>query len=98
MVRAASLEEEWVALQQRKASMQHQKPKLAVLVVLSSLVGIRSLPAERRFWNERERLAQDEARLQQARSSCKHDLEAIHVQIEVIEHELSSLSAHTSPL
>lgn len=99
VARAASLTEEWDALQQHKASMQRQKPKLAMLIVLSRLFGIRLLPAERQFWYERERLAQDKARLRQARACCQHDLDALQAQIEVIQHELWSraLAAYPSP-
>lgn len=95
--RAATLEEEWQALQRRKVGMQQQKPMLATLIVLSSLVGMRSLPAERLFWYERARLAQDEARLGQARMCCQRDLSALQAHIESIEQELLSLTAGTSP-
>jgi hypothetical protein len=37
LVRAESLDQAWRALQQRKANLQHQKPKLAAQIVLSGL-------------------------------------------------------------
>jgi hypothetical protein len=56
LARAESLDQAWCALQQRKANMQHQKPKLAAQIVLSGLARTRSLPAERLFHYERERM------------------------------------------
>ncbi len=78
-------------LQQRKASMQQHKPKLAAQIVLSSLARTRSLPAERLFHYERERLMQEEERLRQAIIFCQGDLAALQAQIEVIQLELSLL-------
>jgi hypothetical protein len=79
-------------LQHRKASLQQQKPKLAVQILLSGLAGTRYLPAERLFQYERERLMQEEERLQQAMIWCQSDLAALQAQIEVIRLELSFLS------
>ena len=78
-------------LQNRKAQVQQQRPKLAVQIVLSGLAGMRSLPAERLFQYERERLVQEEERLQQAKIRCQSDLVALQAQIEVIQLELSFL-------
>jgi len=91
IARAESLEREWCMLQQHKARMQQQKPKLAAQIVLSGLAGMRSLPAERLFQYERERLLQEEVRLQQAMIRCQSDLTALQAQIEVIHLELSFL-------
>ena len=44
-----SLEQEYCMLQQRKASMEQEKPKLAAQIVLSGLTGTRSLPSERLY-------------------------------------------------
>jgi seryl-tRNA synthetase len=90
--RAESIEQEWRALQHRKASLQQQKPKLAVQILLSGLAGTRYLPAERLYHYERERLMQEEERLQQAMIWCQNDLAALQAQIEVIRLELSFLS------
>src|SRR6266851_10056579 len=92
IARAASLEREWQALQQHKASMQQQKPKLAAQIVLSGLARTRYLPAERLFQYERERLMQEEERLRQAVISCQGDLAALQAQIEVIHLELFFLN------
>jgi seryl-tRNA synthetase len=91
LARAESLDQAWRALEQRKANMQHQKPKLAAQIVLSGLARARSLPAERLFHYERERILQEEERLRQAMIFCQGDLAALQAQIEVIQLELSFL-------
>ena len=91
LARAESLEQAWRALQQRKANLQHQKPKLAAQIVLSGLARSRSLPAERLYHYERERIVQEEERLRQAIIFCQGDLAALQAQIEVIQLELSLL-------
>ena len=85
------LEQEWCVLQQRKASMEQEKPKLAAQIVLSSLAGTRSLSAERLYQYRRERLMQEEERLGQAMIRYQHELAGLHGQIEVILLELSFL-------
>jgi hypothetical protein len=91
MLRAEALEQQWHVLQYHKASLQQQKPVLAVQIVLSGLAGTRYLPAERLFQYRRERLMQEEERLQQAMIWCQSDLNALQAQIEVIRLELSLL-------
>jgi hypothetical protein len=90
--RAESLNQAWRVLQQRKASLERRKPKLAAQIVLSGLTRTRSLPAERLFHYERERLMQEEERLRQAIIFCQGDLAALQAQIEVIQLELSFLA------
>jgi hypothetical protein len=89
--RAESLDQAWRALQQCKANLQQQKPKLAAQIVLSGLARTRYLPAERLFHYERERILQEEERLRQAIIFCQGDLAALQAQIEVIQLELSFL-------
>jgi len=91
LARAESLDQAWCALQQRKANMQHQKPKLAAQIVLSGLGRTRYLPTERLYHYERERIVQEEERLRQAIIFCQGDLAALQAQIEVIQLELSFL-------
>ncbi len=91
LARAESLDQAWRALRCCKANMQHQKPKLAARIVLSGLARTRSLPAERLFHYERERIVQEEERLRQAMIFCQGDLAALQAQIEVIQLELSLL-------
>ena len=85
------LEQEYCVLQHRKASMEQEKPKLVAQIVLSGLVGTRSLSAERLYQYRRERLMQEEERLGQAMIRYQHDLAGLHGQIEVILLELSFL-------
>jgi len=91
IARAQSLDYAWRVLQQRKAHLQQQKPKLAAQILLSGLARTRSLPAERLFHYERERILQEEDRLRQAIIFCQGDLAALQAQIEVIQLELSFL-------
>ncbi len=91
IARAQSLDHAWRVLQQRKANLQQQKPKLAAQILLSGFARTRSLPAERLFHYERERILQEEDRLRQAIIFCQGDLAAPQAQIEVIQLELSFL-------
>lgn len=92
IARIESLSHEWQRLQDRKAAIQQQRPKLAAQIMLSGLAGNRYLPAERLHLYERERIMQEEERLQQEALRWKSDLAAIQAQIEVITLELSFLS------
>ena len=86
------LEQEWCAIQHRKASVEQEKPKLAAQIVLSGLAGTRSLSAERLYQYRRERLMQEEERLGQAMIRYQNDLAGLQGQIEVIRLELSFLN------
>jgi hypothetical protein len=86
-----SLEQEYCVLQQRKACVEQEKPKLAAQIVLSGLVGTRSLSAERLYQYRHERLMQEEERLGQAMIRYQSDLAGLQGQIEVICLELSFL-------
>ena len=85
------LEQEYCMLQQRKASMEQEKPKLAAQIVLSGLAGTRSLSAERLYQYRRERLMHEEERLGQAMIRYQSDLAGLQGQMEVILLELSFL-------
>ena len=87
-----SLEQERCLLQHRKACVEQERPKLAAQIVLSGLVGTRSLSAERLYQYRRERLMQEEERLGQTMIRYQHDLAGLHGQIEVILLELSFLN------
>lgn len=91
LAHAESLAQAWQVLEQRKARLGQRKPKLAAHIMLSGLARARSLPAERLFHYERERLMQEEERLRQAMIFCQGDLAALQAQIEVIQLELSFL-------
>src|SRR5712692_62135 len=70
LARGESLAKQWQHLQERKAAFGNQIPKVAGQIVLSGLVGMRQLPSERLHSYERERIAQEEYRLQQDILSC----------------------------
>ena len=85
------LSQEWQLLQYHKVRIEQEKPKLAGQIILSGLAGMRHLPAERLHQYKRERVLQEEARLQQAMLQCESDRAALFAQIEVITVELSLL-------
>ena len=86
------MEQEWCMLEQRRAMLEQEKPKLAAQIVLSGLAGSRSLPAERLYQYRRERLFQEEERLRQAMICYQSELTGLKGQIEVIRLELSFLT------
>ena len=51
----------------------------------------RQLPSERLHLYEKERIAQEEYRLQQDIMRCQGDAAGLHAQIEVLDFELSLL-------
>ncbi len=79
-------------LEQRRAILEQEKPKLAAQIVLSGLTGSRYLPTERLYQYRRERLFQEEERLRQAMIRYQNDLAGLQGQIEVILLELSFLT------
>jgi hypothetical protein len=91
LARVESLARQWQHLQERKAALGNQLPRVVGQIVLSGLVGIRQLPSERLHFYERDRIAQEEYRLQQDIILCNGDVAALHAQIEVLDFELSLL-------
>ncbi len=91
LARGESLARQWQHLQARKMALGKQLPRVAGQIVLSGLVGIRQLPSERLYSYERDRIAQEEYRLQQDVIRCHSDAAALHAQIEVLDFELSLL-------
>ena len=87
-----SMEQEWCVLEQCRAMLEQEKPKLAAQIVLSGLAGSRSLPAERLYQYRRERLFQEEERVRQAMIQYQNELAGLQGQIEVICLELSFLT------
>src|SRR5215831_11360844 len=85
------IEQEWCALEQRRAMLEQEKPTLAAQIVLSGLAGSRSLPTERLYQYRRGRLFQEEERLRQAMIRYQGELAGLQGQIEVILLELSFL-------
>ena len=82
---------QWQHLQERKAALGNQLPRVASQMVIAGLVGIRQLPSERLHSYEKERIAQEEYRLQQDIMRCNGDAAGLHAQIEILDFELSLL-------
>ena len=91
LARGESLSRQWQHLQERKAALGNQLPRVASQMVIAGLVGIRQLPSERLHSYEKERIAQEEYRLQQDIMRCNGDAAGLHAQIEVLDFELSLL-------
>ena len=66
LAQSGGLQREWQLLATRKAALQQRRSGLSTQILLSGLAGMRQLPAERLFHYERERIQQEEVRLQQA--------------------------------
>jgi hypothetical protein len=91
LARGESLARQWQHLQERKAMLMNQLPRVASQMVIAGLVGIRQLPSVRLHSYEKERIAQEEYRLQQDIMRCNGDAAGLHAQIEVLNFELSLL-------
>ena len=91
LARGENLARQWQHLQERKAALGNQLPRVASQMVIAGLVGIRQIPSERLHYYERERIAQEEYRLQQDIIRCNGDAAGLHAQIEVLDFELSLL-------
>jgi len=91
LARGESLSRQWQHLQERKATLGNQLPRVAGQMLIGGLVGIRQLPSERLHLYEKERIAQEEYRLQQDTIRCHSDVAGLHTQIEVLDFELSLL-------
>ena len=91
LARGESLSRQWQHLQERKASLGNQLPRVAGQMLIAGLVGIRQLPSERLHLYEKERIAQEEYRLQQDTIRCQGDAAGLYTQIEVLDFELSLL-------
>jgi hypothetical protein len=91
LARGENLARQWQHLQERKAALGNQLPRVASQMVIAGLVGIRQLPSERLHYYEKERIAQGEYRLQQDIMRCQGDAAGLNAQIEVLDFELSLL-------
>ena len=91
LARGENLARQWQHLQERKAALGNQLPRVASQMVIAGLVGIRQLPSERLHSYEKERIAQEEYRLQQDIMRCQGDAAGLNAQIEVLDFELSLL-------
>ncbi len=91
LARGESLARQWQHLQEKKAALGNQLPRVASQMIFAGLVGIRQLPAERLHLYEKERITQEEYRLQQEIMRCQGEAAGLYTQIEVLDFELSLL-------
>ena len=91
LARGESLARQWQLLQERKTALGNQLPRVASQMIIAGVFGIRQLPAERMHLYEKERIAQEEYRLQQDMMRCQGDAAGLYTQIEVLDFELSLL-------
>jgi hypothetical protein len=91
LARGESLARQWQHLQGKKTALGSQLPRVAGQMIMAGLVGIRQLPAERLHLYEKERIAQEEYRLQQEIMRCQGEAAGLYTQIEVLDFELSLL-------
>ena len=78
-------------LQEKKAALGNQLSRVAGQMIIAGLIGIPQLPAERMHLYEKERIAQEEYRLQHDIIRCQSDAAGLYTQIEVLDFELSLL-------
>jgi hypothetical protein len=86
-----SLAQQWEHLQERKATLGNQIPKIATQILFASITRLSQLPGERAYHYQRERIAQEEYRIQQEIIRCNNDAVALQSQIAVLDFELSLL-------
>ena len=91
LARGESLAQQWQHLQEKKTALGNQLPRVASQMIIAGLVGIRQLPAERLHLYEKERITQEEYRLQQDIMRCQGEAAGLYMQIEVLDFELSLL-------
>ncbi len=85
LARGESLARQWQHLQEKKVALGNHLPRVASQMIMAGLVGIRQLPVERLHFYEKERIAQEEYRLQQEIIRCQNDVTGLYTQIEVLD-------------
>src|SRR5215472_6472729 len=78
LARGESLARQWQHLQERKTTLGNQLPTLTSQMIIAGLVGIRQLPSERLHIYEKERIAQEEYRLQQDIMRCQGEAAGLY--------------------
>jgi hypothetical protein len=91
IARLDSLDDEWIALQQRKTALQQQVPSLKTQAALSGLLGIRQTAAERLFAFQIQRIAQEEARIELQKIQTSHQINAVNAKLSLIDSEIDLL-------
>ena len=86
---------QWIA--ERRAALQCERPKLALSIVLTGIVGIRQAPGERLYAYTLERLANEEGRIQHDRHWCEAERNRLGNQIATLIIELELLDGMITP-
>lgn len=89
--RLDSLDDQWLALQQRKAMLRQQVPSLKAQVMLSGVFGLRHTAAERLFEFQVSRIMQEEVRIEQHKIHCSHQIGAINAKLALLDSEIELL-------
>jgi hypothetical protein len=89
-VHTATLVQEWQRLHGKKAALGDEVSKIASHIVLAGFVGIQQHP-ERQHSYERDRIAQEEHRIQQDMLRCSVDIATLLAQINRLDFELALL-------
>jgi hypothetical protein len=90
-VRAAVLVQAWQSLHGSKAALEHEVPQMASRMVLAGLAGIPQLAFAWHYYNEQDRIVQEEQRMQRDMLRCSADIAVLQAQITVLDFELALL-------
>jgi hypothetical protein len=90
-VRAATLVQEWQRLHGSKPAVGNEVSKIASHIVLAGFVGIQPHASEWQHSNQRDRIAQEEQRIQQDMLHCSMDIAVLQAQIIRFDFELALL-------
>ena len=93
-VRTATLVQEWQHLHGQKMALGDEVSKVASHIVLAAFVGIQQQPSAWQHSLERDRIALEEIRIQQAMLRCSMDIAALQAQINRLDFGLALLSFH----
>jgi hypothetical protein len=91
LARLDSLDDEWIALQQRKAILRQQAPSVKAQALLSGVFGIRQTAGERLFAFQVQRIMQEEVRIEQQKIHYSHQIQAVNAKLALIDSEIDLL-------
>ena len=86
-----SLDDEQLALDDARSTLRAQVPALKKQTAVAGLFGVRQTPAERVFAYQVQRMAQEEARIEQQKIRSSHQLQAAHAKLALVDAELDLL-------
>lgn len=90
-VHAATLVQEWQRLHGHKPAAGSEVSKIASRIVLAGYGSIASFASGRRHFNQQDRIAQEEQRIQQDMLQCSMDIALLQAQIIRCDSELTLL-------